>query len=90
MAGDGKQRGRPRVWASQQERQRAHRVQQAAKAREVAALLDAVRNARLDDAGLIAAVAAEDDVVLLAALTGYYRARHWMRRRPTAEAAEPV
>jgi len=76
-------RGRPRRWASPQERQRAHREQQAAKARQVNALLHAVRNARLADADLVAAVAAEDDVVLLAALTRYYQARHWQRGRPT-------
>ena len=80
-----KGRGRPRVWASQQERQRAHRAQQAAKARQVNALLYAVRNARLADAELVAAVAAEDDVALLTALTNYYRARHWMLSRPTGE-----
>ena len=83
MTEDAKPRGRPRRWASQQERQRAHRAEQAAKLRQVNALLHAVRNARLDDASLVAAVAAEDDVALLTALTDYYQARHWMRPRPT-------
>ena len=83
MTENAPKRGRPRVWGSQQERQRAYRVEQAAKLRQVNALLHAVRNARLEDASLVAAVAAEDDVVLLAALTDYYRARHWMRPRPT-------
>lgn len=85
MTEDAKPRGRPRRWESQQERQRAHRAQQAAKIRQVNALLHAVRNARLEDADLIAAVAGEDDLVLLVALTGYYRARHWMQPRPAAE-----
>jgi hypothetical protein len=73
-----KQRGRPRVWASAATKQQEYRKRQAAKATLVANLLHAVRNARLEDPALQAAVAAEDDLVLLEALTAHYQRRHWL------------
>jgi hypothetical protein len=86
MAEEAK-RGRPPVWGSAAAKQREYRQRQGAKAALLAALLHAVRNARLEDPALQAAVNAEDDLVLLAALVAHYRRRYWMRP-PPAHAGE--
>jgi hypothetical protein len=80
-------RGRPPVWGSAAAKQREYRQRQGAKAELLAALLHAVRNARLEDPALQAAIAAEDDLVLLEALVAHYRGRYWMRP-PPAKASE--
>jgi hypothetical protein len=74
---EDKQRGRPRVWASAAEKHRVHRARRAEQEALVGELLDAVRNARLEDPGLHREVLEGDDAAVLRALIAYYRARHW-------------
>ncbi|HTE18868.1 MAG TPA: hypothetical protein VK689_10890 [Armatimonadota bacterium] len=70
-------RGRPRRWTDNAEKYREHRARRSALTAAVGELLHAVRNARLDDPGLQQAATHGDDLILVEALTTYYRARHW-------------
>jgi hypothetical protein len=74
-------RGRPAVWSDKGERQRQHRARQAEKLRLLDALLDAVRDARWQDAELHRLTQHGSDAELLQALTEHYRQRHWCRVR---------
>ena len=80
--GGAERRGRPRKWATEQERGRAAGQRRTARQRQVTALLAAVRNAWWEDAALLQAVNYGDDLALLEALTAYYRRRHWQWGRP--------
>src|SRR5205814_371959 len=82
MTAPGKRRGRPAVWVGEAERQRQYRTRRAEKLALVDALLDAVRNARWEDAALHRQIQEGDDAAVLAALTEYYRQRHWCAPRP--------
>jgi hypothetical protein len=53
----------------------------------VNALLHAVRNAHWEEPALQRLIHDGDDLEVLAALTAYYRRRHWMRPR-APEASE--
>ena len=77
MCGEGRRGGRPRHWASAAEKHRAHRARQAERAALVEELLQAVRNAALEDPQLQQAVNEGDDAAVLRALTEYYGARNW-------------
>lgn len=86
MPNEEPRRGRPRVWEDAAAKHRGHRQRQAALTEAVNALIYAVINARLEDADLQRQVnAARDDLAVVTALTAYYRARHWQRRRPEPE-----
>jgi hypothetical protein len=76
--------GRPRRWASPAEKHREHRARKAALTVAVGELLNAVRNARLEDPALQQAANHGEDVAVVEALAAYYRARHWQQpaRRP--------
>jgi hypothetical protein len=74
-------RGRPRRFADAAAKQRAQRQREGEKRRQVDALLHAVRNARADDPALHRRIQEGDDVAVLAALTEYYRQRHWCTPR---------
>ena len=69
--------GRPRVWSNAAEKHRAHRERRAEKAALVEDLLDAVRNAALEDPELQHTVNHGDDPAVLRALIAYYHARNW-------------
>jgi hypothetical protein len=71
------QRGRPRKWESEIDKHRAHRARKAEKLALLDQLLQAVRNARLDDPELQAAVTAagDEDAALVTALIGHFQDR---------------
>ena len=69
--------GRPRIWSDPRERQREWRRRQTERARLLAALLLAVRNAHLDDQELHRTAQFADDLALLRALVSYYTRRNW-------------
>jgi len=70
-------RGRPKVWSSQQEKERGHRLRRAERAALVVELLVAVRNAEVEDPQLHRMAVHGDDIHLLRALIDYYQARNW-------------
>lgn len=84
MSAAGKRRGRPAVWSGERERQQQYRTRRAEKLALVDALLDAVRNARWEEAALHRQIQEGDDAAVLGALTEYYRQRHWCAPRPAA------
>ncbi len=70
--------GRPRQWESTAAKHRAHRHRQGERLRLLEGLLHAVRNARWEEPELHRTLQEGDDLAVLAALTDYYRKRHWM------------
>jgi hypothetical protein len=81
-------RGRPRVWATDDERRQVHQARRRERERQVTELLQAVRNAWWDEPELHRLTNYGDDLELLAGLTEYYRRRHWMWGRPAPQAEE--
>ena len=76
-AGERK-RGRPRVWASAEERKEAHRASRRERTELLEGLFEALRNAWWDEPDLRQTVALGADREALQALTAHFRARHWM------------
>jgi hypothetical protein len=78
---EARERGRPRVWADKEQRQRAYRARRSQRTRLVDDLLHTVRNAAWEDPALQATFNDGDDLEVLEALIAHYRARHWMLQR---------
>jgi hypothetical protein len=75
-------RGRPRRWASPQERRQVHQQRRRDRERQVNELLHAVSNAWWDEPELQQIINHGDDLAVLTALTAYYQGRHWRHGRP--------
>ena len=71
-------RGRPRVWADEAEKQRAHRTARRERLALLDELLDAMRNAHWEEPDLQAVINHGTDAEVLRVLIAYYRKRHWM------------
>jgi len=82
--------GRPALWESDRQRERAYRSRRSEKVRLVDELLLAARNAWWGDRQLQAILNDGDDAAVLRALTAYYRQRHWSYGPPkeTSDAKE--
>jgi len=86
-AGERK-RGRPRVWASAEERKEAHRASRRERTELLEGLFEAMRNAWWEEPELRQTVALGADREALQALTTHFRARHWMHYPATEQARE--
>ena len=75
--------GRPRLWSSAQERNRAAGQRRTERLRLLTELQLALINARWDDPALQRIVNHGEELEVLRALTDHFRRRHWMRAPQT-------
>ena len=85
MNGGGRKPGRPRVWASAEERKQAHRASRRERTELLEGLFEAMRNAWWEEPELRQTVALGADREALQALTAHFRARHWMHYLATKQ-----
>ena len=77
MTDDLPKRGRPRRWPDPRSRKLAHQQRQQEKLRLTNALLQAVRNAHVEEPELHRRIQEGDDAAVLQALIEHYQARYW-------------